>query len=195
MNRQYPTMPIQNYNRAISRAFQMFTEKDKYVYLYGCKGVLLTSEKQIWDIINRNEDGHFNKYSDVEKEEIVRNSLGKIGFDCSGFVLACYDWLKDAYSSLLYAQRRKEYAADDARIGNMIYQQTSTGGRHIMMYVAKGYLMDMGRESTEKNIELGLAGIRLRPISQLTLSDCHFFSHKDVDMSYTSTNTISKEYM
>ena len=88
------------WSNVIDRAIEAY-KSGEYVYLYGAKNVLLTSEAQIRQYFKQ-EPVYFSRYSEEEKNQIVRNSLGKIADDCS-------DWTDNktithySYSSNIWA--------------------------------------------------------------------------------------------
>ena len=67
------------------KAIDMHLHRDLYCYIYGAKGELMSSEQRVWDFINAYPD-HYKKFTSSELSEIVKNSVGRTAFDCSGFV-------------------------------------------------------------------------------------------------------------
>lgn len=182
-----------HYANAVMRAYEFYHRRDKLVYLYGCKGQPVTA-----DLCRRMFEAypeHYKKYSDREKLEIIQNSVGKIAFDCSGFVCACFNWLPQTYSSALYSQAKKEYPSyDKSRCGCMLYTTFNSTGRHIGLDVGSGLFAHMGNESTNDNIKKGIDSVRLEWFTSFPTYWEHYFEHSGVDYSGTSAEVIENEY-
>lgn len=75
---------MKTWSEVVKQALQMHVNKDKYAYFYGAKGCKLTLEtmQALWE----SSPSYFKRYTEKQKEEIFRYSLGKIGYDCSGFI-------------------------------------------------------------------------------------------------------------
>lgn len=183
-----------HYTNAISRAFQFYHRRDNYVYLYGAKGKIVTPRLCL-DLFEAYPE-HYKKYTDKEKQEIIQNSIGKIAFDCSGFVCACYNWLPQSYSTQLYSQASKEYDSyKDSRAGCMLYTTFNNTGRHIGLDVGSGMFMHMGNESTKYNIMAGVDSVRLQWFTNTNPNYWeHYFEHSKVDYTGTTSEVIDNEY-
>ena len=70
----------------MSRAANMFAEKYRYAYFYGAKGQILTMPRM--EALIKAEPEYFSKYSREEINRIIAYSEDKIGYDCSGFIMA-----------------------------------------------------------------------------------------------------------
>lgn len=147
---------------AIKNGLRAYTQREKYAYMYGAKGQVLTLEL-IDYFINAAPD-HFKKYSAEELNQIRRNSVGKIGYDCSGYV----GWVCTGdkhYSTAQFENssfRTQDMVAGVA--GSILYTTYGGIGRHIGIDMGYGYCLDMAYESTDANIREGKAGIRLYKI-------------------------------
>jgi hypothetical protein len=156
-------MANRTWDTAIKNGLRAYTQRDKYVYFYGAKGQTLT--KKTMDSLWAASPDYFKRYSAAEKEQIYRNSYGKIGYDCSGFV----GWVctgDKQYSTGQYNNtsfKTQDLVAGVA--GSILYTTYSGAGRHIGIDMGYGYCMDMAYESTEANVAEGKAGIRLYKIS------------------------------
>lgn len=182
-----------HYNNAISRAFQFYHRRNNLVYLYGAKGFTATPEK-IEELFRKYPE-HYNKYSPTEKNEIIKNSVGKVAFDCSGFVCACFNWLPQTYSTALYEQASKEYPNyTESRAGCMLYTTHHSRGRHIGIDCGSGLFAHMGNESTNENIKKGIDSVRLEWFENFPNYWEHYFEHSKVDYSGTSAGVIENEY-
>jgi len=149
--------------RTALRAYTQHVYHGAFVYLYGTKGIRLTSEAQIREFM-RMEPNYFARYSEEEKNQIIRNSLGKIAYDCSGFV----GWLCTGDMQYSTGQIRNcSYVTGDLAkgvAGSILYTTYGGAGRHIGLDVGFGYCCDMAYESTDKFITQHKAGIRFYKI-------------------------------
>lgn len=181
------------YSNAVMRAYEFYHRRDKLVYLYGVKGEVVTPAlcKAVFEAYPT----HFKKYNQFELNQIIKNSCGKIGFDCSGFVCACYNWITPTYSAALYSQAKKEYDSyETSRTGCMLYTTHGGNGRHIGLDAGSGMYIHMGNESTDRNIQTGIDSVRLEWFTQNPHYWEHYFEHKDVDYTGTSAEVIENEY-
>ena len=137
-----------------------------FCYIYGAKGTRINSRVDV-EYFFKAEPAYFARYSAEEKEQIIRNSIGKIAYDCSGFV----GWLctgDHQYSAgqITNAHNIKTtaegFAANPA--GSILFTTYGGRGRHIGIDVDHGFCCDMAYESTDANIAAGKAGVRFYPI-------------------------------
>ena len=150
------------WNEAVNNAINAFNTHD-YVYLYGAKAVRLTSEAQIRDYFRR-EPNYYARYSSEELNQIVRNSLGHICADCSGFT----GWVctGDKQYSIGQINNCSKYSSLAlGKTGSILFTTWGGTGRHIGLDVGNGLCMHMGYESTDANIAKGVAGIIFEPIA------------------------------
>lgn len=153
---------MQKWNEVINKAIAAY-KSGEYVYLYGAKNVKLTSEAQIREYFKR-EPAYFAKYSEEEKNQIIRNSLGKIAADCSGFV----GWVctGDKQYSIGQINNCSKYNTLQAGpSGSILFTTWGGTGRHIGLDVGNGLCMHIGWESTDRAIREGRAGIIFEPIA------------------------------
>ena len=130
-------------------AMQMYLDRDKYAYFYGAKGQKLT--KDVMDYLWSAEPGHFKKYDAVDRAQIYRNSLNKIGLDCSGFVTRVTG--ETGYSIEIYNKRTVETSLTDGVAGQFLFTTWGGTGRHIGLDApGYGFQLDMGWESTDANV-------------------------------------------
>lgn len=155
------------WNNVIDRAIEAY-KSGEYVYLYGAKNVRLTSEAQIRQYFKQ-EPNYFKRYTEEEKAQIVRNSLGKIADDCSGFT----GWTCTGDQQYSIGQINNCYKYNSLAAGptaSLLFTTWAGQGRHIGLDVGgtgtgTGLCMHMGWESTDKNIREGRAGIIFEPIA------------------------------
>lgn len=150
---------MRHWRDCVKNALRMYvTQKDKYVYFYGAKGQKLTNE--IMDYLISASPSYFARYSAEEIKQIKRNSLGKIGYDCSGFTgWGCTGDKTYSTGQFGHATYKTKDLASGV-VGSLLYTTYNGAGRHIGIDVGDGYFMDMAYESTDANIKNGKAGIR-----------------------------------
>lgn len=134
----------------------------EYVYLYGAKNVRLESEAQIREYF-RMEPAYFARYTEDEKRQIIRNSLGRIATDCSGFVAHCTGDNQWSWGQINNCYRYNSLANGPG--GSILFTTFGGAGRHVGLDMANGMAMHIGAESTDANIKAGKAGIIFEPIS------------------------------
>ena len=187
-------MSVKNhYSNAVMRAYEFYHRRNRLCYLYGAKGATVTPT--LIQVLFEAYPEHYAKYTPGEKSEIIKNSVGKIAFDCSGFVCACFNWLPNTYSSALYSQASKEYSSyAESRAGCMLYTTFNGTGRHIGLDCGSGLFAHMGNESTNRNIAAGLDSVRLEWFENYPFYWEHYFEHSKVDYTGTSAEVIENEY-
>lgn len=149
------------WSEAIDRGIEAY-RSGEYVYLYGAKNVRLTSEAQIRQYMAQ-EPAYFARYSEEEKRQIVRNSLGKIGTDCSGFVAHCTGDNQWSWGQINNCYRYNSLANGPG--GSILFTTFGGTGRHVGIDAANGMTLHIGAESTDANIRAGKAGIIFEQIS------------------------------
>lgn len=155
-------MAKRKWSEAVNNAISAFNTGD-YVYLYGAKNVRLTSEAQIRQYFAQ-EPGYYSRYSEKEKAEIIRNSIGHMCADCSGFT----GWVctGDKQYSIGQINNCSKYSSLAlGKTGSILFTTWGGTGRHIGLDVGNGLCMHMGYESTDANIAKGVAGIIFESIS------------------------------
>lgn len=162
-------MAKRTWDAAVKTALRAYTQSvyaGNFVYLYGAKGVRLTSRDVIEQYFAM-EPAYFARYNAEEREQIIRNSVGpnKIAYDCSGFV----GWLctGDMQYSTGQINNADNVSGDLAAgpAGSILYTTYHGAGRHIGLDIGYGYCCDMAYESTDANIAAHRAGVRLYKIS------------------------------
>ena len=149
------------WSEVVNHAIELYKSKN-VVYLYGAKMVLLTSEAQIREYFKR-EPAYFARYTEEEKAQIVRNSLGKYGADCSGFTGDCTG---DRQYSIGQINNCSKYnSLQGGPTGSILFTTWGGSGRHIGLDVGNGLCMHIGWESTDKAIREGRAGILFESIT------------------------------
>ena len=108
------------------RALDMYMKKEKYSYLYGgAKGERGTEE--FIRSMFQSYPQYFSKYSNDQKENIVKYCLGKILYDCSGFVCHCAG-ITHVYSGKLYQNgSNKTTHILDGKAGWLCYKTGHVG--------------------------------------------------------------------
>lgn len=138
------------WDEAVKRAMYAYTHQAEFAYFYGAKGQILTDE--VMDSLIACEPNYFKKYSPNELEEIKRNSRGRRGFDCSGFI-GNYCLGVEGYSAFLIAQtvnKTRDMYKDTA--GCLLYTTRGGTSRHIGIDVGYGFCIDTACESTDAHV-------------------------------------------
>ena len=151
------------FTKAIQRGLNAYRNRSAYAYFFGAKGQILTIPvmDQLWAA----EPGYFSKYSIYEKEQIYRNSEGKIGGDCSWFT----GWICTGDKQWSYGQINNCNMITTPRegvAGSLLFTTWGGRGRHIGIDIGYGYCLDMGYESTDAAIREGRDSVRLTRISE-----------------------------
>ena len=155
------------WNEVIDNAIKAFRSGD-YVYLYGAKNVRITSPIQVQQYFNQ-EPTYYSRYSAEEKAQIVKNSVGHIAADCSGFTgWVCTGDKQYSIGQINNCSKYNSIAAGPT--ASILFTTFGGTGRHIGLDVGgtgtgTGLCMHMGYESTDKNIREGKAGIIFEPIA------------------------------
>lgn len=152
------------FTQAIKRGLDAYRHRDKYAYLYGCKGTFLADRQTILNFMAA-EPAYFAKYTAEQKEQIIRNSIGKIGYDCSGFV----GWVctgDKQWSTGQINNCSKITTIRDGVAGSIVYTTFGGRGRHIGLDIGYGYCLDMGYESTDAIVASHNDSVRLTRLSE-----------------------------
>lgn len=141
---------MRTWDTAVKNALRAYVNRDAYVYLYGAKNVLLKDRATVEMYMNL-EPAYFSKYTNEEKEQIIRNSIGRIGIDCSAFT----GWI--CTGDLQYSTGQKNNSVPNKSIcdgvaGSILYTTFGGAGRHIGIDIGYGYCLHTGWESTDENI-------------------------------------------
>lgn len=73
---------------AVQKFYDLYFGRDSIAYWLGAKGEILTMQ-HMRDLVNWNPE-YWSAWSEDQIEALMRWSEGKIGYDCSGLVCACY---------------------------------------------------------------------------------------------------------
>jgi len=139
----------------------------QYVYFYGAKNIILTEQNMEYLIAA--EPGYWSRYGNDELKQIKRNSVGRRGVDCSGFV----GWVctgDQQWSTGQINNCSKYNSIADGPAGSILYTSWNGSGRHIGLDIGgdgagTGYCLQAGYESTDARIRSGKAGIFLSKLS------------------------------
>lgn len=157
------------WKEVIAKAIELMelSLQSKVCYLYGAKGVWLTSEDQIRQYF-RQEPNYFRKYSDSEKQQIISNSIDKYAMDCSAFTGLCTGDMQWSIGQINNCFKYNTLAGGPT--ASLLFTTFSGVGRHIGLDVGgtghgQGLCMHIGWESTDANVKAGLSGIVFEPIA------------------------------
>lgn len=153
---------MMRFNKAIQRGLDMYRNRENYAYFYGAKGVILSTA--VMDALIAAEPNYFKKYSPEEIAQIKHNSVGKVGYDCSGFTGHCTG--DKQWSTGQINNCSKITTPAEGTEGSLLYTTFGGTGRHIGLDIGCGFCLDMGYESTDKNILLKRDSVRLTRISE-----------------------------
>ena len=134
----------------ISRATDMYADKDSYAYFYGAKGCVLTAAAM--RALMAAEPVYFSRYSDDEIKEIFDFSIGKIGIDCSGFInqlTGVSNWSTGYINESL-----NQTTPAAGTWGNILYTTFGGTGRHVGIDIGQGRFLHCPKEL--HTIEMGL---------------------------------------
>lgn len=173
--------------QACKKAVQMYLDRDKYAYFYGAKGQKLT--KATMDALWNAEPGHFSKYSAEEKAQIYKNSLNKIGYDCSGFV--CKVTGETGYSIEILEKATKETTLTNGVAGQFLFTTWGGKGRHIGLDVGLGFQLDMGWESTDANVAKHKDSVHLARVKDVAWERSFQTAAVDYTGSYATDPTVN----
>lgn len=141
---------------------------NNFCYIYGAKGTKINSRADV-EYFFQAEPAYFKRYSAEEKEQIIRNSIGKIAYDCSGFV----GWLCTGDHQYSAGQIGNAHGIQTTNAGlaanpegSILFTTYGGRGRHIGIDVGHGFCCDMAYESTDYNLDPAhrRAGVRYYPI-------------------------------
>lgn len=130
------------YYDVIKNAMQMYNDRYNYAYFYGAKGQRLTNN--VMDALIAAEPKYFSRYSKSEIAAIKNFSLGKIGFDCSGFINAITG--QSNYSTGYFEDCPVKTNPKDGVEGSCLYTTFRGTGRHIGIDIGKGFFLHMAKE-------------------------------------------------
>lgn len=154
-------MAKKRWNTVVDDAIAAY-KSGKYAYFYGAKNVVLTEDTMNYLIAA--EPSYFKRYSSAEIAQIKKNSLGKIGVDCSGFV----GWLCTGDQQWSKGQIDNCYKYNTIAGGptaSILFTTWGGTGRHVGLDIGNGYCLQAGWEATDAKVKEGRAGIFLSPIT------------------------------
>lgn len=129
---------MKTWDTMIKKALTMYCHRNEFAYFYGAKGEVLT--EKYMDYLIRCYPTHFSKYTPEQLQEFKNYSIGKIGYDCSGFISAVSDL--EGNSAMLFntcTDISDNLAAGPA--GSFLYRPG-----HIGLDVGYGMFVHMPRE-------------------------------------------------
>lgn len=133
----------------VKKAIFYLYNRDLIAYFMGAKGEILTMERMS-ELISWFPD-YFSRYEDWEIRDIMKFSVGKTGFDCSGLVSACVG-APGQSSWDLWDQTTNRTSVKDCKAGSFLYRPG-----HIGIDIGYGYCVDIAKEGE---------GVRLIPNDQ-----------------------------
>lgn len=134
----------------ISRARELWKERNDIAYLYGAKGQRCT--ESVFDALWNAEPNYFKKYTAAEKKRIKEFCMGKRLMDCSGFINECVGDFK--YSTAYIDSCINVTSPDKTKDGDLLYTTFGGTGRHIGIDLGHGFFMHCPSEG--KTLEIGV---------------------------------------
>ena len=134
----------------ISRATDLYSNREDFAYLYGGKGQVLTDA--VIRALMAAEPSYFEQYTDEQIRDIYDYSIGKIGIDCSGFInllTGITNW-----STGYWLQSVNKTSPARGTWGNLLYTTFSGTGRHIGIDIGEGRFLHCPKEM--HTIEMGM---------------------------------------
>ena len=104
---------------AIQKFYDLYFGRDKIAYWMGAKGEILT-RKRMQELVDAYWD-YFKKYDPDRLEELMRWSEGKIGFDCSGLVCACFGTPYEMSSWTLREHMVRTVGVKECKAGSILW--------------------------------------------------------------------------
>lgn len=149
--------------QAIFDALTALREKDKYAYFNGAWGQKLTKSTMDYFWTAADSKAHFARYTPAEKEQIYKNSINKIGYDCAGFT----GWVCTGDKRYGPGQIANSTPCDFNTPGAILFTTFGGKGRHIGFSLGNGFCLHMGNESTDANIQQKKDTVRLDRIEDI----------------------------
>lgn len=106
---------------AVQRFYDFYFARDGIAYWMGAKGELLTRDRML-ELISWNPEYFYNKYTPERLEELMRWSEGKIGFDCSGLMCACFQTPYQMSSWTLREHMSKVSPVKECKGGSILWK-------------------------------------------------------------------------
>ena len=141
---------------AIQRFYDLYFGRDKIAYWMGAKGCLLTYPK-MRELVAATPDYFQKKYTPERLEELMAWSAGKIGYDCSGLICACFGLPYEMSSWTLREHMVKIFGVKECKAGSILWFPG-----HVELDL--GFGASGGIRSEGKTIEIndnGTAGFQL----------------------------------
>ena len=152
------------FTKPIQRGLAAYRNRNALCYLYGAKGTYLANRQAVLNFFAA-EPGYFAKYTAEEKEQIIRNSIGKTAYDCSGFT----GWVCTGDRQWSTGQINNCSLITTPALGvagSLLYTTFGGKGRHISLDIGYGWCLDMGFESTDAVVARNDHSVRLTRISE-----------------------------
>lgn len=140
---------------AVQRFYDLYFGRDQIAYWLGAKGDLLTYER-MRELVSWNPD-YFLRYTPDRLEELMAWSAGKIGYDCSGLMCACFQTPYQMSSWTLREHMSAVYSVKECKAGSILWKPG-----HVELDL--GFGATGGIRSEGKTIEIndnGCAGFEL----------------------------------
>lgn len=136
---------MKTWDEVVRDALNIYHHRDKYVYVYGAKGCVITPENFRY-LVEAEKSYFYSKYTHEQiYNEIMPKCIGKIAYDCSGFVSAitgCH-----TYSLAMIDQcTEKTNVIRDVPCGGILFTSFGGKGRHVGIDMGFGYSLSFDKD-------------------------------------------------
>lgn len=134
------------YSLVIRKALQMFSDKDKYAYMYGSDGEVMTDARV--DYLWNRYSAHYEALG-CTRQQLKDHVRGKKCFDCSSFINYVTSAGKDYYSATLWECCRVRTTPRDGVAGSLLYKPG-----HVALDVGYGLCLEFVNEFKDFQLNL-----------------------------------------
>lgn len=139
---------------AVQRFYDFYFARDTIAYWMGAKGEILTYERMD-ELVSWNPE-YFARYDAETLARLKAWSVGKIGFDCSGLVCACFK-IQGLSSWTLREHMKYVTGVKDCKAGSILWKPG-----HVGLDLGFGACGQIGREGETVRIDdNGVIGFEL----------------------------------
>lgn len=105
---------------AVQRFYDFYFARDTIAYWMGAKGEILTYER-MRELVAAYPD-YFSRYSSDQLESLMWWSAGKMGFDCSGLMCACFRTPYEMSSWTLREHMAVTHPVKECKAGSILWK-------------------------------------------------------------------------
>lgn len=136
---------MKTWDEVVRDALNIYHHRDQYVYVYGAKGIRITPENYRY-LVEAEHNYFYSKYTnDQIYKEIMPKCIGKIAYDCSGFISAITGCA--TYSTAIISQcTEKTNVIRNVPAGGILYTSFNGTGRHVALDMGYGYSLSFDKD-------------------------------------------------